>query len=439
MDASELTGPRGRLRNTYRFLSDPYATTLAWRDRFGDPFLARTVNGDVVMTGAPEHLKAIFAAPPETYEPFGTKAIAPVVGARSLLILGGEAHRRERKLLMPPFHGSRMRAYAETMRDVAARTFALGVDRETTFQELAQHITLEIIVRAIFGVEDAAEVAEIGRGVLEVIDAVHPAFLFAPWLQRELGGLGPYARFRRAFERGDADLQRLIEARRTRGEGDDVLGLMLAARYEDGTAMADSDVRDELRTLVVAGHETSAMTLAFLVDRLFRQPEQLARAREEAIGAQGGTSASLASLPYLDAVVKETLRVRPIVTEAMRTLRAPLALGDLVVPAGMHVGASVVLAHYDPLRFPEPAAFRPERFLERTYGPTDYLPFGGGHRRCIGAAFADMEIRIIVATLLAGFDVSLGEREVAPAVRRNLTMGPKGGVPVRLARRVGPS
>jgi cytochrome P450 len=198
--------------------------------------------------------------------------------------------------------------------------------------------------------------------------------------------------------------------------------------------MSDADIRDELRTLVVAGHETTAMTLAFLVDRLFRSPAQVARAREEASAAAGGPSAALAALTYLDAVVKETLRVRPIVTEAMRTLRAPLQLGEVEVPEGMHVGASVVLAHYDPARFDEPHTFRPERFLERTYGPTDFFPFGGGHRRCIGAAFADMELRIITATLLAGFDVTLGDRELAPPVRRNLTMGPKGGVPVRLTR-----
>lgn len=435
MNATELPGPRSRLLATYEFLTDPYASTLAWRDAYGDPFLARTVNGDVVMTGRPEHLKTIFATSPDAFVPFGVKAIAPIVGEHSLLILGGEAHRRERKLLMPPFHGPRMRTYAETMRDVTIRRLDAAVGSVITVQELAQQITLEIIVRAIFGVEDAAEVDEISRSVLEVIDAVHPAFLFMPWLQRELGGIGPYARFRRAFERSDADLQGLIEARRRRGDGPDILGLLLAARYDDGTPMKDADVRDELRTLIVAGHETSAMTLAFLVDNLYRQPEALARAREEAIAAEGASATTLAALPYVDAATKETLRLRPIITESMRTVAKPVQLGDVEVSPGMHIGASIVLAHYDPERYEAPHELRPERFLEKTFAPTDYLPFGGGHRRCIGAAFADMEIRIAAATLLSRYNLTLLEPALARPVRRNLTMAPKGGVPVRITAR----
>ena len=432
MQALELPGPRTRILNTYRFLTDPYATTLAWRDRFGDPFLTRTVNGDVVMTGKADHLRTIFAAPAETYEPFGVRAIAPVVGDSSLLILGGEAHRRERKLLMPPFHGARMKAYAEIMRDVAFRHFAAARDEPTTFQGVAQRLTLEIIVRAIFGVTSSAEAETIGRGVLEVIDAVHPAFLFAPFLQRELGGIGPYARFRRAFERGDADLARLVDERRARPPGEDILGLLLEARYEDGLPMPDLAIRDELRTLIVAGHETTAMTLAFLVDMLFRAPDVLARATGEAKCAGGGSALALAELPYIDALAKEVLRIRPIITESMRTLRRPLQLGAIEVPAGMHIGASIVLAHYDPERFPSPTELRPERFLDHKVAPTDYFPFGGGARRCIGAAFAEMEIRIVVATLLAGFDVELLAAAAATPVRRNLTMAPKGGVPVRI-------
>lgn len=184
--------------------------------------------------------------------------------------------------------------------------------------------------------------------------------------------------------------------------------------------------------LVVAGHETTAMTLGFLVDNLFRSPDALGRAREEAANAASGPASGFASLPYLDAVAKETLRLRPIITEAMRTLRQPLLLGDVEVPAGMHVGASIVLAHNDPERYPEPLVFRPERFLERSFAPTEYLPFGGGSRRCIGAAFADMEIRIVTGTLLSGFDVALLSPQAARPVRRNVTMGPDGGVPIRI-------
>ena len=435
MNANELPGPRGRLTSTFRFLRDPYRSTLAWRDTYGHPFFVRTVNGNVVMTGQPAHLRAIFAAPPETFVPFGVRAVGSVVGPKSVLVLGGEPHRRERKLLLPPFHGARMRAYAETMRDVAMRRLAAAVDRPVLVQELAQQITLEIIVRAIFGLDEPAEVDALSRSILRVIDAVHPAFLFAPWLQRELGGFGPYARFRRVFEESDRALQDLLERRRRGGEGEDILGLLLAARHDDGSPMPDEAIRDELRTLIVAGHETTAMTLAFLVDRLWRSPDALERAREEATAHASAPATDLASLPFVDATVKETLRVRPIVTEMMRTLAVPFTLGEIAVPAGASVGVSAVLAHYDPKRYPDPELWRPERLVGKTVAPLDFLPYGGGHLRCIGAAFADMELRVVTAAMLAGFDAVLQTDAPAPAVRRNLTMGPKGGVPLVLSRR----
>jgi len=429
MKPHDLPGPRGRVLPTFRYLRDPYGTTLAWRAAYGDPFFMHALNGDILMTGRAEHLRRIFAAPPESFAPFGVRALAPVVGESSVLVLGGARHKRERKLLMPPFHGARMRAYAETMREVALRRFSAAVGTVTTMQELAQQITLEIIVRALFGLEDQAEVDTASRAILEVIDRVFPSFLFAPWLQRSPFGLGPYARFKRAIEAADRELLRRIEARRRGGEGHDILGMLVAARDEDGAPMKDEEIQDELRTLIVAGHETTAMTLAFAVDHLLRSPEALARARAEA-------SAEGPAAPFLDAVAKETLRLRPIVTEAIRTCTQPLDLGDLVVPAGGNVGIGIVLAHHDPERYPDPLAFRPERFLAATYGPTDFLPFGGGHRRCIGAAFAEMELRIVLATLLRCFDVTLLSPSHAKPVRRNLTMGPAGGVPLRLRRRV---
>ena len=435
MNASDLPGPRGRLLTTYRLLAKPFVWMPRWRARYGDPFLLHAINGDVVVTGRPDHIKAIFAAPPASLAPFGVKAIAPVVGKGSLLVLDGEAHRRERKLLMPPFHGARMRAYADTMREVARRRFAEAEGRPTTMVALAQELTLEIIVRAVFGVQDPKRVNDFMQAIIDTIDRVHPAFVFAPFLQRELGGLGPYARFRRAFERTDELLQSEIEAGRKRRGGDDILSLLLEARYDDGSPMSDEEIRDELRTVVVAGHETTAMTLAFLVDLLWREPEALKAARREAEEAIEAPSEALAKLPHVDAAVKETLRLRPILTEAMRTLKEPLRLGDLDVPAGMHVAASMVLAHLDPAIFPEPLRYRPERFLERKYTPNEYLPFGGGHRRCLGAAFADMELRVVVAELLARQDLRLETPSCAEPLRRNISMTPRGGVPLTLMPR----
>lgn len=428
MEHSRLGGPKVRLLNTAKFLADPFRTTLDWRERHGDPFVARTMNGDVLITGRAEHLRAIFGAPPETYAPFGVAVIAPVVGRRSLFILGGEAHRQERKLLMPPFHGARMKAYADMMQVVARTHFAGAVSpgQPITMMKLAQDITLEVIVRAIFGLEDAGEIAAVSQSVVSVVEAAHPAFLFAPWLQRSFAGFGPYAKFKRVFEATDRGLASLVAERRKRPEGSDILWLLLSARHEDGVPMSDEDIRDELRTLIVAGHETTAMTLAFLTDYLYRDPAAATRAREEA--RAGGAT------PLVESAIKETLRLRPVITESMRTLAAPLSLGDREVPAGMHVAASMVLAHYDPDRWPSPERFDAERFIGRSAAPTDYLPFGGGHRRCIGAAFAEMELRVVANVLLSEFDVALRSKSPARPIRRNLTMGPKDGVPVALAR-----
>jgi cytochrome P450 family 110 len=435
MDARDLPGPRGRLPTTYRLLAKPFDWMPTWQRRYGDPFLLHAINGDVVVTGRADLIKAIFAAPPQSYAPFGVQAIAPVVGKGSLLVLEGEAHRRERKLLMPPFHGPRLRAYAETMREVASRRFEEAKDRPTTMIALAQTITLEIIVRAVFGVRQPERIAAFMAAIVETIDRVHPAFVFAPFLQRELAGFGPYARFRRAFEHTDRLLQAQIDERRKAPVGEDILSLLLEARYDDGSAMSDEEIRDELRTVVVAGHETTAMTLAFVVDLLCREPGALSRARDEAEGVIGGPAEALARLPFLDAAVKEALRLRPILTESMRTLKTPLTLGDIEVPAGMHVSASIVLAHHDAVRFPNPSRYRPERFIHRTFTPSEYLPFGGGHRRCMGAAFADMELRIVLATLLASYEVELRSASRARPIRRNISMAPEGGVPLVLRPR----
>jgi cytochrome P450 len=420
------------LLSTFRILRDPYGWIERWRQRYGDPVTVPTINGTVLMTADPAKAKWIFAHEPDDYAQFGVKAMAPLLGARSLLVVSGETHRRDRKLLMPPFHGARMRRYADAMAAAARRHFGRAADSGVVrARDVAQDISMEVIIRTVFGVGDEL-VAEFTHAVIAVVESAGPLAFFVPALQRGVGPFSPYARARRRLAALDALLEAQIERVRTDGGGDDILSMLVAARWDDGAAMDDAHIRDELRTLLVAGHETTAIAIAWALDAVHRNPGVLARLREEVDGG----SPTDAKLPYLDAVGRETLRRWPVLPEVMRVLERPLEFDGTMVPAGHSLGVAIVNIHHRPDLYPEPFAFRPERFLERKYGPHEYMPFGGGHRRCLGAAFAELELRIVLAVAVREFAFELRQDHEPRSVRRNITMGPRGGVPVRVRRRV---
>ena len=423
-------GPRGRLTNTIALTRHPLDAPPDWLTRYGDPFTLRAVNGDVVMTADPVHIKTLFGADPELFEAFAAHAVAPVTGPDSLLVLSGARHRQERRLLMPPFHGDRMRAYAQIMADAAAQRFAAASQAPFDVQKVTQGLSLDIILRAVLGLPLEA-VGDFRQRVLETVDGVSPLMLFFPFLQRGFLGLSPWDRFQARFNALDAELQAHIERVRAAGPGEDILSLMLGARYEDGEPMPDSAIRDELRTLIIAGHETTALSLAWALDALHRHPAALARVQAEVDAAPEDPSA-WAELPYLDAVCKETLRLYPILTEVLRTLVRPWRFAGYDLPAGATVSASIHLTHRRPDLYPEPEAFRPERFLERKFTPFEYLPFGGGHRRCLGAAFAQFEMKVVLAHALRRHRFELQAAEAPRPVRRNPTLAPEGGVWVRM-------
>lgn len=433
MSALLPAGPSGVLRSTYRVLRTPFRDFPRWAARYGDPFTIPTVNGTVVITGDPELVKVIFSADPDIYGPWAVAALGPTLGQRSVFMLEGAAHTRERKLLMPPLHGDRMRAHADVIAAVARRRFAACEEASRVITlELAQAISLEVIIRAIFGARDDARAQALQHAVIDLVEGSSPLLFFMPFLQREFAGLGPWARFRRRFAVLDGMLQEQIELSR-REPGSDVCSMFAHSHYEDGEPMPDAAIRDELRTMLFAGHETTAITIAWVIDLLHRHPEALARAQAEidALGPDPEPEA-IAKLEYLDAVCKEAMRLYPVVTEVLRVLHAPLQLGATLVPAGVGVSASVMLVHQRPDLYPEPHAFRPERFLERRFSPFEYLPFGGGHRRCIGAAFASFEMKIVLGVALARHRLLLLDDDAPAPVRRNVTMAPGGGVPIRV-------
>jgi cytochrome P450 len=323
------------------------------------------------------------------------------------------------------------------MQDAAARHSAHWRPGEPfILDETTQAISLEVIIRAVFGVVAADRVEIFRRAVLDFTAAIHPLIMFRPSLAQRLGRLGPWARFRRA----SGDLRELLvaEIASRRAEGDargDVLRLMIDARHDDGQPMSDQEIHDELMTLLFAGHETTAIGLAWACYWIHRDDAVRRRLLAE-LASAGPTPEpeAVAALPYLDAVCKEALRLHPVVPEVLRRLKAPLAFRDFVIPAGCGVACCIALTHAREDVYPEPQRFRPERFLERQYSPFEYLPFGGGPHRCIGAAFALYEMKLVLATLLVQHDLRLVDnRELRPR-RRSVTFGPGGGVKMVINR-----
>ncbi len=427
-------GPRFKPVQTWRFLRDPTRFGLESRARHGDPFTAPLPVGQVVMTGKPEGLREIFSADPSVFEPLGGLPLGPVVGPRSMLLLGGARHKRERKLLMPPFHGERMRAYGQTLRELALRAAGgLRPGEALRAQDLTQDISLEAIIQIVFGVQEPARVRRFREEIVPALETYTPLLMMAIPLRRSFGGVGPWARFQHHLARVNALLHEEMTSRRGHEAGHtDILSLLLSARDEDGQAMTDEELSDELRTLLLAGHETTAIGMAWALHYVHRQPETLARLREElaALGPSPEPEA-LARLPYLGAVCDEALRIHPVVPVVGRRTLAPFTLLGRELPVGTAVMASICLAHASPEIYPEPERFRPERFLERKYSPFEYLPFGGGARRCIGAAFAQYEMRVVLGSLLAAhrFSSPPHAADERPQ-RRNVTIGPRGGAPL---------
>lgn len=431
----DLPPGRAGFLHLLRYLRDPYAATHRLFERYGDPQTVRALGADMVVTGDPEHIGTILRADPDHYEAFGVDFLSPALGTESLMMLSGERHRAARKLLAPPFHGARMRRYGAIIRETALAE-VIGWPRDSAFavQPSLRRISLRVILRAVFGIRAPEDLARFEELVIDGIDALRPSLLFIKALQRELGGIGPWARFRRASRACEDFVYAELEARRAEDRhGEDILSLIMRARYDDGEAMTDRQIFDTLMTIVVAGHETTAIAIAWALWFLLRAPPALARLRDELATVEPDDFDAVGKLPYLDAACQETLRIRPIAPSIVRQLRRPMSLAGYTIPTGACVSASVIALHASSTLYPEPGEFRPERFLERRFAPNQLIPFGGGHRRCLGAAFAVYEMKVVLAAILgdpgltlrlASPDASIG---VAP---RNTVIGPRAPIEI---------
>ena len=403
--------------------------------RYGDLYTLRIFPvGDIVCVTDAATVKQIMTSDPKVFRAGDAASVMDFVfGQHSLLLLDGPEHIQRRQVLMPPFRRESVNRYRDSVDDIVANAmerWPVGVP----FRLLPrfQATGLEIIMRTVFGITDADRLNALRRLLPQVLH-VNPALILFPVLRRDFGSRSPGAKLARVLRGIDEILYSEIARRRTDpalADRDDILSLLLRACGEDGQELSDSELRDHLVTLLVVGHETTATALAWLFERLLRHPPALARLRAET-GSDEST--------YLDAVIDETLRVRPVVTDVARTLSEPTPIGRYTVPAGTMVALSLFLVHNNPADYPDPERFRPERFLGQQPARPVFLPFGRGPHRCLGAQFARMVMRATVRGVLSRADLQAARTKPERARLAGPILVPSRGAEATLTRRRVPS
>jgi hypothetical protein len=406
------------------------------RKRYGKRFTIRVLGQPpFVILSDPNDIKELFQAPPDVLHPGeGARILEPIVGPNSVILLDEAPHLEQRKLLLPAFHGENMQSLAGLMTELTEREVAdWPSEQAIALHPRLQRLTLEIVLRAVFGLEQGAQLDRLRELLTKILEFAESPLSLLPFAQRLLAGRGPVGRLERLSEEADRLIFELIDERRHEGEGrTDMLALLLSARHEDGSPMSPAELRDELVTALVAGHETTASQLSWGFEQLSRRPHVLEKLAHE-----------LAEDPddaYLTATIHEIMRSRPVLINAEpRMVKKPVRIGGVDYPAGVVLMANAYLVHHDPDIYPDPYAFRPERFLEsaggRAPGTYTWLPFGGGRRRCLGASFAMLEMKIVLRTVVEhNVLLPVGERPET-ASRRSITISPSRGCEVILRNR----
>jgi cytochrome P450 len=401
------------------------------RRRYGDVFSLSCWPFDdlLVVICDPVEIKRVFTADSDVVRAGeGNTFLQDITGPESVLLLDGDRHLHRRKLMLPSFHGERIAAYGEVMREIAdAEIDRWPVHSAFPLHASMQTLTLRVILRAIFGIEDATRMSELERLIPKLMGSIA---LVAPQLQHDLWPGSPWRRFIATRDAVDAILFDEMARKRSDpslAERSDVLSMLLRATDEDGEHMTDAELRDQLVTLLLAGHETTATALAWTFERLTRNPVVLTRLRATLAGDDED---------YLECVIKESLRSRPVVSYAMRRVTEPFPIGGHVAPTGAYIGTSIVLTHNNPAVYPEPEAFRPERFADKRTDTYAWVPFGGGTRRCLGAAFATYEMKVVLRRVLERCELTALEQRPERPKRRFVTFVPARGARVVLQRRI---
>jgi cytochrome P450 family 135 len=415
---------------TLEWIADPKRFMTRCRRRYGDAFSVRLgPSTDVVFLSDPAAVKEVFQGPPEHMNMGDINGLfRRVLGRNSLLVLDGPEHMRQRKLLLPPFHGERIARHRDSMvraADEDVESWPIG--EPFPLQPRMQAMTLNVILRAVFGMDDGPRRDELRALLARLLELNTTLATTLPQLRIELGGLTPWGKLMRCTAEVDRAIYAEMARRREvpNAAQDDVLSLLLEARDESGEPMSDREIRDQLLTMLVAGHETTATALAWAFERMLRHPDVVARLRAD---MEAGDSR------YLDAAIKESLRLRPVVPIAARKLSAPLTVAGRRYPAGTVLMPCIFLLHRNPAVYDAPDRFRPERFLDDQPGTYSWIPFGGGVRRCLGASFALLEMRIVIESVLRHLELRPATRRDERIVRRAFTLSPRRGARVVATR-----
>jgi cytochrome P450 len=419
---------------TIGWWSRPTAYVERCRERYGGRFTIRLLGqSPFVIISDPDEIRQVFQAPPEVLHPGeGANILEPVVGPNSVILLDEAPHLRQRKLLLPAFHGEKMQRLSGLMAELAEREVASWpLEQPVALHPRVQRLTLEIILRAVFGLDRGAQLDELSGLLTEILAFGESPLSLVPQAQRLSKGRGPVGRMERVSAQANELIFSLIEERRRQdSDGDDVLSMLLGARDEDGTPMSDAELRDELVTALVAGHETTASQLAWAFEAIARLPHV-----QDELHAELDDGSDDA---YLTATINEILRRRPVLPNAEpRLVKQPIEIGGIEYQPGVVLFASAYLVHHDPTIYPDPYAFRPERFLGQTPGTYTWIPFGGGRRRCIGASFALLEMKLVLGAALRRLELRPASSTPETTRRRGITFSPSGGSQVILAQRTG--
>jgi len=409
---------------TAHWLIRPIAFLESCRRRFGDTFSVRFAGArtPLVMVSDPAAIRGLYSERDNGLPPGRAFSLRPLVGSRSILLQEGAEHLQRRRLMLPPFHGERIRAYEDLVAEIAERELdRCPLDQPFAVHPHMQRATLEVILSAVFGVSDAERLQRLRRLLPQLLDATSVGLQLRMLARRRIGA-GPVTELRALIDEIDSELFAEISQRRRDGaaaDRQDILSLLTLARFEDGSAMDDRELRDQLMTLLVAGHETTATALAWTFDLLVRYPAALAQLAAEVDHGEGDD--------YLRAVIAESLRIRPVVPLAGRRIAVELRADGFVLPPGTDVTPAIWLTHTRPDLYPEPLAFRPERFLEQPPSTYGWIPFGGGVRRCLGATFAEMEMRVMLRSVLRTRTLKAASKDAERPIRRNVTLSPRRG------------
>ncbi len=424
---------QGPLMQTLRWTLRPLAFMQECREQIGDSFSLSFLGFErpMVLISDPAAIKALYMERENGLPPGRNIILEPILGSQSVLLLEGAEHLARRKLMLPPFHGERMRSYESVLDEiVAAEIDSWPLRREFPIHSSMQAITLEAILRIVFGVADGPRLERL-RGMLATVltETASPRAQLIGLATRRFRGGNALARYEGQLREVDELLYAEIAEHRARpdlAQRDDILSMLMQAEFEDGGTMSDKELRDQLMTLLLAGHETTATALAWTFDLLLRHPQPLQRLRDSLEAGEDD---------YLRATISESLRLRPVLPLAGRRLAKELAVDGLTLPVGTDVSPAIWLTHTRADLYPDPFAFKPERFLGESPDTYAWIPFGGGIRRCLGASFAEFEMRIVLREVLGRCDLHKASPLPEKTGRRNITLSPKGGTPIVVTAR----